>query len=259
MPLVLLCILFGIAGTFIGSVITLLIGKRSDTVICYLLAFAGGIMAGVSFFELIPSSVEMSNVYVTVAGIAVGAIVVLLLNKLVDHMTKTSKLHETHGELHHQTTFIESSKTNPKRMLRSGLVMLIAITLHNLPEGLAIGASLSVETSLGITIAIIMAVHNLPEGMAVAAPLLAGGMKKWKIILWTTLSGVPTIIGAIIGFYLGEISILMQALCLAIAGGAMLYIVFGEIMPQSVAMTKSRMPTIITLLGIAIALLIVQF
>ena len=265
MTLVLYGILLGIGGTFLGSIITLLIGKRSDTVICYMLSFAGGIMAGISFFGLIPESVEMSNVYIAIGGIAGGIVIVLALNVLVDKITKSkSKLHETPEELHHQVPFLAdsgSTDTRPstKRLFRAGIIMLVAITLHNFPEGLAIGAALGHEVSLGITIAIVMAVHNIPEGMAVATPLLSGGMKKWKIILWTTLSGLPTIVGGIIGYYVGGVSYILQALCLSIAGGAMLYIVFGEIIPQSIAMTKSRMPTIITLLGIAIGLLIVQF
>lgn len=258
MQLVLFGILLGICGTFVGSVIPLLIGKRSDAVICHLLSFAGGIMAAVSFFELIPESVKMSNVYTAVAGMAAGVAVVLLLNHIVDALTKSRALHETPGELLHQTPLIADSKPDAKRLFRSGVVMLLAITLHNLPEGIAIGAAVSHGASFGFMIAVIMALHNIPEGMAVATPLLAGGMRRWRIVFWTTVSGLPTIVGGVIGFYVGSMSILLQACCLSVAGGAMLYIVFGEIIPQSIALTKSRAPTLVMLLGIAIGLLIVQ-
>ncbi|MCL1900979.1 MAG: ZIP family metal transporter [Firmicutes bacterium] len=259
MHIVLFGILLGVIGTAVGGVISILIGKRSDTVICCLLAFAGGIMSSISFFELIPEAMELTNVYVAIGGILSGVVLVLLLNKLVDRITakKDQKLHETHEELYHQTALIEKSKTN-ERLFRSGLIMFFAITLHNIPEGLAIGAATSRELQLGLTISIMIGVHNIPEGMAVAAPLIAGGVKKWKVMLWTTIAGLPTVIGGLAGFFLGNVSGTFQSVCLAVSGGAMLYVVFGEIIPQSVTMTKSRLPTIIALVGIVAGLLIVQ-
>jgi ZIP family zinc transporter len=260
-----LAVLLGIVGTLIGSIITIIIGKRSDNVICYLLALAGGVMVGICAFELVPESIVMSTWWVVLLGVICGAVAVFALNKLVDILTKMkTSVHKTPQELFHQTPIIESANMSPKKMFRAGLVMLVAITLHNIPEGLAIGAGISHTFSLGFTIAVIMALHNIPEGIAVSAPLLAGGMKKWKIILWTTVSSVPTIIGAIIGFYLGEVSPLMQALCLSIAGGAMLYIVFGEIVPQIVMMKRTRAMLLLVslaifLVGVAVAFGIVQF
>jgi len=256
---VLLGILFGIIGTVVGALISIIIGRRSNIMICSFLAFAGGIMCSISFFELIPRASELTDVYITVGGIIVGVVLVLVLNELVDRITskKDKKLHETHEELYHQTELIEKSKAN-KRLFRSGLIMFIAITLHNIPEGLAIGAAVSHEIELGLTISIMMAVHNIPEAMAVSTPLLAGGVKKWKVMFWTTISGLTTVIGGLAGYFLGNISDTVQSICLAVAGGAMLYIVFGEIIPQSVTMTKSRLPTIIALVGIVTGLLIVQ-
>ena len=265
MDILLLCILIGSAGTVIGAFLTFVIGRRSDKMICYLLSFAGGIMAAVAVFELIPESAEMSNEWIAVIGIAIGALVVFLLNFVIDHFTKSNKhIHETPEELYHNANLSASDKmseTNKqigrKRMMRAGAIMLIALALHNLPEGLAIGAAFSYEASLGITIAVLLALHNIPEGMAVAATLKAGGMKKWKIVLWVIIIDIPILIGGLLGFWIGSMSDITQAMALAIAGGAMLYVVFGEIIPQSVSMTKSRMPTIIALLGIIIGLLIV--
>jgi len=257
---VLIGIGLGIAGTVFGALISIIIGKRSDTVICCLLALAGGIMCSISFFELIPEAINLTDIFITVGGILFGIILVLLLNVAVDRITEKNKnknLHESYEELHHQTELIEKSKAR-KRLFRSGIIMLIAITLHNIPEGLAIGAAASFETNLGMTIAIMMAIHNIPEGMAVAAPLLSGGVKRWKIMFWVTISCAAAIIGGFAGYFLGNISDIFQSICLSVAGGAMLYIVFGEIIPQSVAMTKSRLPTIIALVGIVAGLLIVQ-
>jgi len=259
MSLILLGIGIGIVGSTLGCIITLIIGKRSEKVICCLLAFAGGIMCAVSFFKLIPEAIKLIDVYISGIGILFGVIIVLLLNKLIDNITKKNdQNHETLEELHHQSMLIEDVKGN-RRMFKSGILMLIVITLHNIPEGVAIGAAGSFEYKFGFIIAIIIAIHNIPEGMAISTPLLVGDMKKGKILLWSFLAGLPTFIGGIIGFYIGGISNIFQALCLSIAAGAMLYIVFGEIIPQSISNTKSRLPTIVALVGIIVGLLVTLF
>jgi ZIP family zinc transporter len=86
--------------------------------------------------------------------------------------------------------------------------------------------------------------------MAIAAPLLAGGVKKTRVVLLASLSGTPTVLGGMVGILIGHISDTAIALSLSMAGGAMLYVVFGEIIPQSVVMTKTRFATLVTLLGI---------
>ena len=92
--------------------------------------------------------------------------------------------------------------------------------------------------------------------MAIAAPLMGGGISKVKAVALTTLSGVPTIVGGAIGMLIGGISDVALALALTGAGGAMLYVVFGEILPQSSIMTKSRFTNIAALIGILVGLLI---
>lgn len=134
--------------------------------------------------------------------------------------------------------------------------MLIAIGLHNIPEGIAIGAGGSHDQQLGTLLAIMIALHSIPEGMAIAAPLLAGGISKGKVILLTALSGAATLFGGLLGIWLGSISDTSIALSLSVAGGAMPYVVFGEIIPQSVVMTKSRKATIVSLFGIIVGLTI---
>jgi ZIP family zinc transporter len=136
--------------------------------------------------------------------------------------------------------------------------MLAAIALHNIPEGIAIGAGGSHDYALGALIALMITLHNIPEGMAVAAPLLAGGVGKLKVVLLTAVCGFTTVIGGLIGGLIGNISDFALAMSLAAAGGAMLYVVFGEIIPQSIVMTKSRAAPLITLAGIIIGLIIAQ-
>jgi ZIP family zinc transporter len=243
----------------VGGVLSaLLLKQASANATCWLLSFAAGIMTSIVCFGLLPEAIELSGIAASITGVIIGIIIILLLNKIIDRISRLSddnmKIHHTHEEMYHQKQVIH----NRTKMLRSGIIMLTAISLHNIPEGIAIGAGGSYDSSLGALIAIMVTLHNVPEGMAVAAPLLAGGMSKTKAVLWTTVSGAPTVLGCIIGLLIGYVSSFAVAISIAAAGGAMLYVVFGEIIPQSVVMTKSRIAPLITLFGILLGLMITR-
>ena len=249
----------GIGGMGLGGFISaVLLKKPSENMICWLLSFAAGVMVSIVCFGLVPESFEIAGLAVSLFGLVLGIVIVMALNRVVDVITAkkdTAKnVHETHEELYHQSPLLK----NQKKMLRSGIVMLIAIALHNVPEGMAIGAGGVYDYNLGFLLAIMIAVHNLPEGMAIAAPLLTGGVNKWKVVLLTSLAGATTLLGGIIGLLIGSISDFAIAVSISAAGGAMLYIVFGEIMPQSIIMTKNRLASIVTLFGVIIGLLATQ-
>ena len=143
----------------------------------------------------------------------------------------------------------------------AGIVMACAIALHNVPEGMTIGASYAsndaVMGSAALLLAVLIGLHNIPEGMAVSVPLISGGMSKFKAVLITASSGIPTILGALLGFVLGEIGALGLALSLGFASGAMLYVVFGEIIPQSILMYHSKLPAFTAIGGILVGLLVI--
>ncbi|MDE7095684.1 MAG: ZIP family metal transporter [Anaeroplasmataceae bacterium] len=103
----------------------------------------------------------------------------------------------------------------------------------------------------------LIAVHNVPEGMAISAPLASGGMKAWKTILLTSLAGAATVVGAVIGMAIGGIGTLAIGICMGIAGGAMLYVTFCEIIPQSILMDEGRIPAVSMLIGILCAMVFV--
>jgi ZIP family zinc transporter len=136
--------------------------------------------------------------------------------------------------------------------------MLFAIGLHNIPEGLALGAAGYHDISLGITLSILIGLHNIPEGMAVSAPLIAGGLSRFKSVMYTVFIGTTTVVGAIIGVLVGGISDIAIALSFAIAGGAMLYVVLGEILPQSIVTSKDRVPTVFAMIGIIVGMLFIE-
>ena len=99
--------------------------------------------------------------------------------------------------------------------------------------------------------------HNIPEGMAVAVPLIAGGMGRVRAVCVTALSGLPTVIGALLGYWLGSMGPLWHTLSLAFASGAMLYVVFGELLPESILMWRSKMPSFAAIIGILAGIFII--
>ena len=259
MQILIFSALAGIGGTGLGGLVSAAILKKpSEKVTCGMLTFAAGVMTSIVCFGLVPTAIELSGITASVIGLIAGLVVILLLNRLVDRLTISGDIdldvHHTHEGLYHEGRLIRDRT----KLLRSGIVMLIAIGLHNIPEGLAIGAGGTHDKQLGVLLALMIALHNIPEGMAIAAPLLAGGVGKVKVIGLTALSGAPTFLGGVIGILAGSISDLGIALSLAAAGGAMLYVVFGEIIPQAIVMTRSRAATIITLVGLLVGLIITQ-
>jgi len=248
-------ILAGVVGMGLGGLFAALFGSRKDKMISIFLSFAGGVMISIVFFELLPEAIEHSNIAVAVIGLVIGAAMVWVLNSLMDKLSERgkakSKLHGTYAEFFHSDDMISRKKS----MLRSGMVMLVAIGLHNIPEGLAMGAAGVHDASLGLTLAIIIALHNIPEGMAVSAPLIAGGFSKTKAVVVTLAAGATTLIGTIAGVLVGGISEFAVAVSFSLAGGAMLYVVIGEIFPQSIIASKDRVPTIFALAGIVVGML----
>ena len=258
MNIIIMSLLAGAVGMGLGGVITAIFGNRTEKMVSIFLSLAGGVMVSIVLVELIPEAIEFSNIWVTVIGLALGALMVLVLNNLMDRTSKTdkskSKLHETYAEFFHSEGITDSKKS----LLRSGMIMLFAIALHNIPEGLAMGAAGYHDATLGLTIALMIGLHNIPEGMAISAPLISGGLSKTKTLILVVLTGATTVIGAVAGVLIGGISDLALALSFAVAGGAMLYVVFGEILPQSIVTTKDKIPAIFALVGIIIGLLFLQ-
>lgn len=270
----------GAVGTGIGGLIGVILGRDSSKMVSLLLSFAGGVMLAVVCFDLIPEAITPDNaeastpLYLVVGGVIVGYLVIYLLNHVIDKHTNKEVDHidENHpktaddlNELIHIDHYDVHRKKNDNRyqLFIAGIVMALAIALHNVPEGMIIGASYAKDnTSIlvgdGFIIAIVIGLHNIPEGMAVSVPLVVGGTSKSKAVLITALSGLPTTIGAIIGYSVGMISPLSLSLSLSFASGAMLYVVLGELLPESILMCKSKLPALFTLIGLLLGLILVQ-
>lgn len=134
--------------------------------------------------------------------------------------------------------------------IKEGILLGIAIALHNFPEGLAVGSGFMVSQSLGVDIALVIALHDFPEGLAMATPFSAGGIPPYKNVIYTVLAGIPTGIGALIGVLTGGISPYFIGLNLGIAGGAMLYVTCGDIIPEARNIYKGEISILGMILGI---------
>lgn len=274
--LVILALVAGVVGTGIGGVIGVLLKGKGNKVMGRVLSFAGGVMVGIVAFEMIPEAVsetivdgqKWSGVIIAVTSIVVGMVVIFGLNKLLDKLENIRETHRQPAELHHETAILEvkSGKNENcfkegsdvrKCMFKAGLIMLVAIALHNFPEGMAIGASGLANTSAGILVAVIIAVHNIPEGMSISAPLASGGVGPWKTIGLTALAGAATVLGAAFGLLIGGIGAIATGVCMGLAGGAMLYVTFCEILPQATLMEEGRLPAVSMLVGIVSAMVFV--
>ena len=263
----------GVVGTGLGGLIGAVLQKDSNRTVSLLLSFAGGVMLSVVCFDLAVEAIETGvGILTVIASIALGVAVIYVLNYLIDRNTtpevphidenhpKTADdldelIHSDHYNMHH------ARKDNKFSLFVAGVVMASAIALHNVPEGMTIGASYAsnngVLGSSALVLAVLIGLHNIPEGMAVSVPLISGGMSKPKAVLMTALSGVPTMVGALLGYLIGDIGLLGLALSLGFASGAMLYVVFGEILPQAVLMYHSKLPSFSVIVGMLVGLLII--
>jgi len=211
----LLSLIAGLA-TGLGGVLVALFRSLSMRVYDTLLGFAAGVMTAIATIGLIHQALTMGSTPVALLGVVAGAAILFALDRLTPH--------------EHEGLSFEC--VNPMAY-RRGLMLFSALALHNVPEGLAVGTSYSAEPRLGLLLALAIALHNIPEGIAVAGPFRACGMPRLKYLAWTTASGlvepVAALLGAVfVGFFKGVLPV-----SLAFAGGAMLYVVSDELIPES--------------------------
>jgi ZIP family zinc transporter len=265
--------LAGVVGTGLGGLIGAMLQKDSNRTVSMLLSFAGGVMLAVVCFDLAVEAVETQvGIWAVIGSIALGVAVIYFLNYLIDRKTNPEVPHvdanhpHTHDdldELIHADHFREHYNHRDSRLALfvAGVVMACAIALHNVPEGMTIGASYASNDGVmgraALVLAVLIGLHNIPEGMAVSVPLISGGMAKWKAVCITAASGIPTVVGAVLGYWLGEIGPLGLCMSLGFASGAMLYVVFGEILPQAIIMYRSKLPAFSAIAGILVGMLII--
>ena len=245
MEMVLLTAL-GVGGaTIIGALIGFLFKNPSHKFNDIILSFAAGVMLAAAVFGLILPSLEYGgnwSILVTVVGILLGAVCLNLIDKLVPHLHKMTGLDQ---EAHPEKT----------AQLNKVLLFVIAIAMHNLPEGIAAGVSFGTENvAQALTVAGGIALQNIPEGMVIIAPMIAAGMSKKRTFLIALATGVVEVIGTLIGYFAVSISTIILPFALAFAGGTMLYVISDEMIPETHSHGNERGATYALLIGFALML-----
>ena len=161
--------------------------------------------------------------------------------------------HEDHHHPHHCACGHHDLKT-------AGFVLAAAVALHNMPVGMAVGTTVAVQgiCYASLLTAVTIAFHNIPEGMSIAVPLLHDGTKPWSAIGVAALSGAPTVLGALLGYFIGNQTPMALSVAMSIAGGAMLYVVFFELLPEAYQQWRSKWAILATIIGFALGLLLIS-
>ena len=242
MEMVLLTAL-GVGGaTVFGAVLGFLFKKISHKFSDIVLAFAAGVMLAAAVIGLVLPSLDYGSLLTTVIGIFCGAVCLNLLDKLVPHLHRLSGADQ---EAHPDQT----------AKLNKVLLFVMAIAIHNLPEGIAAGVGFGTgNNGEAITIAAGIALQNIPEGMVIIAPMLAAGMSKGRTLVIALMTGLVEVLGTLLGYFAVTVSTAVLPFALAFAGGTMLYVISDEMIPETHAHGEERGATYSLLAGFALML-----
>ncbi|MBQ8753162.1 MAG: ZIP family metal transporter [Clostridia bacterium] len=245
MKLVLLTAL-GVGGaSVVGGLIGLLFKKTSHKWSDIILSFAAGVMLAAAVVGLILPSLDYGGRFpllVMVAGIFCGALCVNLIDKLVPH-------------LHRLTGVEQEAHPEKQQQLNKVLLFIIAIAIHNLPEGIAAGVGFGTgNTAEALTIAGGIALQNIPEGMVIIAPMLAAGMSYGRTLTVALVTGIIEVVGTLLGYFAVSLSTAILPFALAFAGGTMLYVISDEMIPETHAHGSQRGATYALLAGFCLML-----
>ena len=230
--------------TVIGAIIGLIFKKVSHKFSDIVLSFAAGIMLSASIIGLILPSIEYGGKYgiiVTVIGVFAGALCLNLFDKIIPHL---HNLAGPEGEEH--------SNSNINKIM----LFVMAIAIHNLPEGIASGVGFGTgDTSGALLIASGIALQNIPEGMVIIAPMLSIGVSPKKTFIFALVTGAVEVVGTLLGYFAVNIASVILPFALAFAGGTMLYVISDEMIPETHAHGHQRGATYALLLGFCVMLI----
>jgi ZIP family zinc transporter len=228
-------LLTGIVGTGAGGIAACFVSGRNRRAVSFMLEYSGGLMMAVVCFDLLPGAFEHAPLSVVISGVLAGVALMVLSEGLIARGNKD----------------YEKADGGKRSGLRgTAVIIALGVAIHNFPEGLAVGSGFEAERELGIKLALAIMLHDVPEGMSIAVPLRAGGSGRMRAFLLALASGLPMGLGAFLGALAGQVSPMFIAACLSIAGGAMLYVVFADMIPESKRTYGGRLGPAGSILGI---------
>ena len=247
MEIVLLTAL-GVGGaTVVGALLGFAFKKMTHTFSDIVLSFAAGVMLSAAVIGLILPSLEKGGKFampITIVGIFCGALALNLIDRLVPHL--------------HRLVGVDQ-ESHPERTDRVSKIMLfvLAIAIHNFPEGIAAGVGFGSGSSAeALTIAGGIALQNIPEGMVIIAPMLSAGISRKRTLLVAVGTGLVEVVGTLLGYFAVSLSAAILPFALAFAGGTMLYIISDEMIPETHAHGNERGATYALLVGFCLMLLV---
>ena len=234
----------GVGGaTVIGAIIGFLFKKLTHKFSDIVLAFAAGVMLAAAVIGLILPSIGYGGKYgilYAVGGIFAGALVLNLIDKIVPHAHK-----------------LLGAQDNDSKMLSKVFLFVMAIAIHNFPEGLAAGVGFGTgNTTHALIIAGGIALQNIPEGIVIIGPMLAAGVSKKRTFVIALITGIIEVVGTLIGYFAVKISSAILPFALAFAGGTMLYVISHDMIPETHAHGAQKGATYALLIGFSLMLAI---
>jgi len=253
--LALLASLFTWGVTALGSSMVFLFKKINQKVLNSMLGFAAGVMIAASFWSLLNPAIQMSEEVgntpwvPAVVGFLSGGVFLLAIDNILPHLHLGLKIDKAEGI---------------KTSWRRSILLVLAITIHNIPEGLAIGVAFGALASSpdvgalsgAVALALGIGLQNFPEGAAVSIPLRREGFSRWKAFNYGQLSGIVEPIAAVLGAYLVLLMEPILPYALSFAAGAMIFVVVEELIPESQTGNETDFSTIGAMLGFALMMLL---
>lgn len=238
--------------TALGASVVFLFKKINKSVLDAMLGFAAGVMIAATFFSLLSPAIEMAEALdmipwlIVSLGFLGGGLLLYIGDKVFDKLMKKN-----------------SKEIRDKQSLKRSIMLIASITLHNIPEGMAIGVAFGsiaygiegATIGAAVMLAIGIGIQNFPEGSAVSLPLMREGMSRKKSFLLGNLSGIVEPISAIIGAILVLRVQMLLPILLSFAGGAMIYVVVQELIPESQTNLKKDLMALFTILGFIVMMI----